>query len=62
MNDLIGQFIEISACQTFGIIIDEDPSYIGTDKAVRVKVQLHPDDENGKWFNLEPGEYELIGE
>ena len=62
MKPQIGDFIEIPAWHTFGMVHEVKGAPIGSDDAIRVLVQEHPEQPVHYWryYNLEPGEYEVV--
>jgi len=57
---LLDEFIEVSAWNTIGQVIDEAPATHGSDDAIRVLLQTDPlRPTRSSWFHLEPGEYDL---
>jgi hypothetical protein len=59
--DLMGEFIEIPAWKTSGLVIGQEATIIGAEGSVRVLVQERADQPVGrcKWYHLEPGQYAL---
>jgi hypothetical protein len=57
----IGNFIEIPAWKTFGMVIGIEPAWHGSDDAIRVLIQEHPEQRTADciYFHLEPGEYTI---
>ena len=63
-NNIVGEFIEIHAWKTFGMVIGQEEPTHGVDDAIRVLVQEHPDQriDKCKWYQLEPGQYTMMDE
>ncbi len=61
MMQLIDQMVSVPAWKTFGMVIDQRLPVYGSDDAVSVLLQEHPDQTASrcKWYHLEPGEYEV---
>lgn len=56
----VGDFIQIQAWSVFGQVTAIRPSIMGSEDSVTVLVQTSPKDELGRWYRLEPTEYEVI--
>ena len=59
----VGEFIEIPAWKTFGRVMDVKTAPLGSEKAIQVLLQEHPDQPARAWrsYRLEPNEYILEG-
>ena len=57
-----GEFIEIPAWQAFGLVHTVTTPIYGSDEAVQVLLQEHPDQAVATFrsFRLEPGEYTIL--
>lgn len=57
----VGDFIEIPAWRTEGMVIAIESAHYGSDEARRVLLQEHPDqpDSACRWYHLEPGQYDV---
>ena len=60
----IGDFITIPAWKIFGMVQEVRPCPVGSEDAIRVLLQEHPEQPARTWkyYNLEPGEYTNEGQ
>jgi len=58
----VGDFIEVPAWQTFGMVHEVKASMFGSDESITVLLQEHPDQPTRNWryYRLEPSEYSII--
>jgi hypothetical protein len=56
----VNEFIEIPAQNVWGCIFEIEPAMVGSDDARRVLLQENPEDEDGTWYTLEPGDAKLL--
>lgn len=60
MNKIkVGEFITIPAWNAAGQVIRTEAPWFGSDDAQRVLLQSSPADEEGKWYSVDPGQFEL---
>jgi hypothetical protein len=57
----VGDFIEIPAWNTCGMVQAIEPAMLGSENAQRVLVQEFPEQSASDWeyYRLEPGEFEI---
>ena len=55
----VGEFINIPAWNTSGQVIKTRPATFGSDDAVEILLQRHPEDRRPRWYRLEPGQYRV---
>jgi hypothetical protein len=54
----VGDFITVSAWETFGQVVDVKPAFYGSDHAQRVLPQERPE-AVARWYTLEPDEFTI---
>lgn len=54
----VGDFISVPTWETFGQVIAVEPAWYGSSDARRVLLQDAPE-QAGRWYTLEPNEYEF---
>lgn len=56
----VGDFIAIPAWKICGCVLKITPNHLGSEQSVRVLLQERPDDDNGRWYRLEPSQFEVL--
>jgi hypothetical protein len=55
----IGEFVQIPAWRTEGMVIKTRPSTYRSD--IEVLIETRPDDPNPRWYRLAPGQFTIVG-
>ena len=55
----LGEAIEITAWQEFGLVTKVEPAIIGSDEARKVTISTDPETDAESTYHLEPGQFTL---
>jgi hypothetical protein len=57
----VGDFIEVMAWRVTGCVVELGTPMHGAEDAIRVLLMESPEDEVGRWYHLEPGQFKVVG-